>query len=603
MNKRLLILRLFFCLCGWNAIVASAQVQDEFTCEAPDKVVEGDTVTVRYILETNALKGYLSPAFEGFEFIDMQYDIRKGDRRRGQKDRFEFIYRLRAVSVGLNHIEPMKVACHGKEIMSTSLDLLVEPGGKHEYATGVVRSFLEANGIDSDTCRISYIYDSPEFSIVSGVKSGYFVVTADESYGLEDPILAYSFEYGLHDAEPEFLNLLDYYKEVLPRLTISQMRKSEAKAIVPLLSDIAWGQKWPYNSECPMVASEEDTLHAVAGCGPVAIGQVMKYYGHPRSSNPASLLADLGTAVEAVYGAYTTSSNSGNYRKAMVRSFNFAPQCRLLTMPQEELFSMTLHELQQGRPVIVMNDSHAFICDGYDDGFLHFNLGWSGPGNGYFRLFDICPANRNDMLYHSMFIRLSPAVPDYPLKSVTLDKKTRLEDILTADEMENLDSLAIAGRLTGKDIRILRRMAGAVDDKDYFSWSGSLRYLDLSKASFVNDKDDPYLIADAAESKLKLWRDVPVMSFGMAPRVERVEYDFTFMTEDQWDEIVKYRMHVADGFRVVKNGSRYQIELLLEKRKAGRKMFADCVNLKQVVLPEDVIEVSPDAFVNTDKID
>lgn len=122
-------------------------------------------------------------------------------------------------------------------------------------------------------------------------------------------------------------------------------------------------------------------------------------------------------------------------------------------------------------------------------------------------------------------------------------------------------------------------------------------------ASFVNDKDNPYRTADAAENKLKLWRDIPVMSFGMTPRVERVEYDFTFMTEDQWDEIVKYRMHVTDGFRVVKSGSRYQIEFLLEKRKVGRMMFAGCINLKQVVLPEDIVEVSPDAFVNTDKFD
>lgn len=32
-------------------------------------------------------------------------------------------------------------------------------------------------------------------------------------------------------------------------------------------------------------------------------------------------------------------------------------------------------------------------------------------------------------------------------------------------------------------------------------------------------------------------------------------------------------------------------------------MFAGCINLKQVVLPEDIVEVSPDAFVNTDKFD
>lgn len=145
MDKRLLVLLIFFCLCIWNVSLASAQVQDGFTCKAPDRVSVGDTVTVRYVLD--------------------------------------------------------------------------------------------------------------------------------------DPILACSLEYGFHEAEPEFLNLLDYYKKLLPHLSDAQTRKSDEKTIAPLLADIAWGQEWPYNSECPLVVSEGDTLHAAAGCGPVAIGRVMKYYG------------------------------------------------------------------------------------------------------------------------------------------------------------------------------------------------------------------------------------------------------------------------------------------------------------------------------------
>ena len=78
-----------YCL---GCITVKAQAVDEyFTIDAPDSVVVGDTLTVRYSLTTKNLQRYLSPVFDGFEFIDMDYDIRK--------DNFTFIYRLKRLSI------------------------------------------------------------------------------------------------------------------------------------------------------------------------------------------------------------------------------------------------------------------------------------------------------------------------------------------------------------------------------------------------------------------------------------------------------------------------------------------------------------------------
>ena len=111
---------------------------------------------------------------------------------------------------------------------------------------------------------------------------------------------------------------------------------------------------------------------------------------------------------------------------------------------------------------------------------------------------------------------------------------------------------------------------------------------DLSQATFTNDTETSYLKVDAIESKVKLWRDIPVISYGMPLRIERREYDFTFMTEDQWEEIIKYRMHVGDGFRIVKEGNSYNVEYLLNKKKVASNMFSNCINLKSLTLPEHI---------------
>ena len=72
------------------------------------------------------------------------------------------------------------------------------------------------------------------------------------------------------------------------------------------------------------------------------------------------------------------------------------------------------------------------------------------------------------------------------------------------------------------------------------------------------------------------------------------------MTEDQGQEIQKYNMDRGYGFRIVRSGNRYMVEYLLESRKVRKSMFAGCINLKKIILPKNILEVSHDAFENTE---
>lgn len=63
----------------------------------------------------------------------------------------------------------------------------------------------------------------------------------------------------------------------------------------------------------------------------------------------------------------------------------------------EEWDDLVYAELTENGPVYYEGTGdgggHAFVCDGYDSktGFFHFNWGWSGKGNGYYRLSALNP--------------------------------------------------------------------------------------------------------------------------------------------------------------------------------------------------------------------
>lgn len=212
--------------------------------------------------------------------------------------------------------------------------------------------------------------------------------------------------------------------------------------VEPLLTS-SWDQSSPYNNLCPVVTEEGAELgYALgsrysAGCVPVAIGQIMRYWRWPESTTGtvygkdfsghtydwdnmlddysqgynatqadavAKLLADVGTAMGTHYGAPTGSSTTFS-PLALIENFGFHLDCTTLSgINALSLKDAIIAELTENRPVPyaggVEGSSHALVCDGYTDkSYFHFNYGWGGSFDGWYKLSSVPRYSRNSTIW------------------------------------------------------------------------------------------------------------------------------------------------------------------------------------------------------------
>lgn len=355
--------------------------------------------------------------------------------------------------------------------------------------------------------------------------------------------------YELIDIYKHQLNYLYENRLKLKRNLLKSYRPKKKK-VNPLLRNIAWGQGLPYNKiYFRHQTGEIDKEEHVVGCVPVAMTQIMKYHAHPQQAqgtyaynimdeaplkqdfskfsfnwnlmkdtyNPedinsasstevAQLMAAVGISVAANFGRFSTSAYCERIKMALTNFFGYSPSCTYIknrniiitnpfqrdTVPllsSDSILGLTYRELDEKRPLIVSNDNHAFVCDGYDGEFLHFNLGWNGYCNGFYRIIIIPGMDKYPLLYNNMVIGIQPDKHTTRVKKVELTEAGTLESVLTDKEKMHLHALIISGELNGKDMKLIRRMAGAIDNNNYFQWRGELCHLDLSQASFKGGKD------------------------------------------------------------------------------------------------------------------
>lgn len=217
-------------------------------------------------------------------------------------------------------------------------------------------------------------------------------------------------------------------------------KASSTAAIVPLTTSL-WGQRAPFNFQCPSV----DGVRCPTGCVATAMAQIMYYHKWPAStsktipeytsstksinrpalstttfswssmkdyyeSTETSTTATANAAVaklmsycaQAVKMNFNTGSSGANdYSEVFVEYFRFSPTARKamrVDYTADEWKTMILTELEAKRPIIYgglkADGGHSFICDGYDgNGYFHFNWGWYGSQNGYFALSTLNPEN------------------------------------------------------------------------------------------------------------------------------------------------------------------------------------------------------------------
>lgn len=215
--------------------------------------------------------------------------------------------------------------------------------------------------------------------------------------------------------------------------------RPEREPIAPLCTT-QWNQSAPYNLKCPTVGSEL----SVTGCVATAMSQAMKYHSWPDTGvgqrsyewngqtlsidfSACNFRWDLMADCYQFNGTVTESDNavaelmkaagysvSMNYspRASGAMSINIAPALgeyfkydRSLQYLMRDYYGLMEWEniiyksLSEDGPVIYDGQSndggHSFICDGYDsDGYFHFNWGWGGMSDGWFRLDALDPLHQ-----------------------------------------------------------------------------------------------------------------------------------------------------------------------------------------------------------------
>lgn len=271
--------------------------------------------------------------------------------------------------------------------------------------------------------------------------AGYVIISGDDR---TDEVLGYATEghFDLEDIPDNVAAWLQTYADQIALIATMSQQPQAARvssvqwaAIAPMITSI-WHQDTPYNNQCPLHEGDR----SATGCTATALAQIMRYHEWPAESATAipayttrsaklycpelpattfrwsEMLDEYPYTAEApavselmlycgqgAQADYTSTVGTGisleNAAYALKKYFNYDVNLeyrKLSNYTIDEWEQMLYSELQAGRPVLFAGESiksaHAFVCDGYDgNGLYHFNWGWGGILDGYFKLALINP--------------------------------------------------------------------------------------------------------------------------------------------------------------------------------------------------------------------
>lgn len=251
--------------------------------------------------------------------------------------------------------------------------------------------------------------------------------------------------------------------------------ESEYGNIVVYLETAPWGQNKPFNNLCFTTSGAQ----AKTGCVPTAYAILMEYHKWPACAKEkkvyhsgtgesitlgheydwenilksysgtysdaeaeavATLMRDLGWAYGVDYGTGSTASGSGGEGAAkLVDVFKYRSESPNIQGAQygtvrdvvgnDELWIEYIKQsLDAGCPIPYSSTTtsggrHIFILDGYTDkGYFHFNWGWGGQGNGWFKLNDMKPDAYSDYSKsHRAYFMLKPDAVTYNISATVND--------------------------------------------------------------------------------------------------------------------------------------------------------------------------------------
>lgn len=266
--------------------------------------------------------------------------------------------------------------------------------------------------------------------------SGFMALSADDS---APALLAYS-----DSGSVDFGNLPDnlryWLDEYARQIAYAAENGGTGDVAAPVVRESVapkvstrWDQTDPYYDQTP----RHNSLPTPTGCVATALAQIMNWHKWPLKahgqksyksdyvgtlsidfervplewdkmldryspSSPAeninavaTLMMAVGYASEMVYHQKSSGATGYNAAKGLFEHFGYSKAMSLERREWygiEEWENMVYAELVDNGPVYYEGTGngggHAFVCDGYDGatGFFHFNWGWSGKGDGYYRL-------------------------------------------------------------------------------------------------------------------------------------------------------------------------------------------------------------------------
>lgn len=241
----------------------------------------------------------------------------------------------------------------------------------------------------------------------------------------------------------QYVRQIDYLQaqpeRVMPIEELNRRASRAEKAPIPQMLTTVWNQDAPFNNLCPSIGGQR----TYTGCVATAAAQVMKYFNYPEAGTGTISYSDEGTTRtlaldgkkfdwDNMIDSYNRSYNStqANAVAYLMQACGYAASMNYGTSASGTQSSLMLsgaqkylgynqqarsvrrdfYSLEQWEDLVYANlatvgplyysgddgqAGHAFVCDGYQgNGYFHFNWGWGGAYDGYFKLDALNPAGQ-----------------------------------------------------------------------------------------------------------------------------------------------------------------------------------------------------------------
>ncbi|MDO5447977.1 MAG: C10 family peptidase, partial [Prevotellaceae bacterium] len=265
---------------------------------------------------------------------------------------------------------------------------------------------------------------------------------------------------------------------------------------------------------CPIISGQ----HCVVGCMATAMSQIMYYHKWPQKGRGyhkyewdgktyscnfsesvydwdnmlpnyrgsysveqadavAKLCSDVGISLDMMYGIDLSIAYTDRQSSAFPRNFAYSGKCQYLnqnSFTAEEWEDLIRAELDAARPVFYSgqdynNGGHGFVCDGYTiDGYFHFNWGWNGYGNAFFKIGALnvagCKFNSDNEITIGLEPRTTVLIDG--LCYELLSESTAA--ITYKDDAEYTEAISVPEEITyeGKTYKVSRIVNGFLPERD-----------------------------------------------------------------------------------------------------------------------------------------